>query len=108
MQTALTTTQQQAFQVTPQNSQGKPAKVEPGTVDYSSSDTAVAEVVEDPNDETKFSIVAKGVGTATIDVTADADLGEGQQTISGQISVEVTEAGATSLGVTAGAITEQS
>lgn len=107
MTTNLSTTQQVSGQVTPTNSLGNTAQVEAGTVDYSSSDPAIAEVVEDPADETKFTVVAKGAGVATITFTADADLGEGVVTISGELGVDVHEAGATRFGLTLGEVTEQ-
>lgn len=100
MALTLTTVQQVKGQVNPVDRQGNPAKVEAGTVNYSSSDESVAVVEEDPDDETKFTVIAKGVGVAQITAEADADLGEGVKTISTFAAVEVLPEGAVGFGFT--------
>lgn len=107
MAVTLTEVQEVTGQVTPTNKKGNPAPVEAGSVSYSSSDESIAVVEEDPNDETKFKIVAKGVGVAQVDVSADADLGEGVITVTGFVAVEVLPAGATGFGITLGTPTDQ-
>jgi len=94
-------------QVTPVNRLGGPAKVEAGSVEYSSSDPLVATVEEDPNDETKFKVVAHSPGISQVDISADADLGDGVVTISGFVAVEVLPENATGFGVTFGAPQDQ-
>ena len=107
MAVSLTTTQFVEGQVTPTDRKGNPASVEAGTVSYTSSDESIATVEEDPNDETKFKIVAKGIGVAQVDFSADADLGEGVKTIAGFVAVEVLPAEAVGFGVTLGTPQEQ-
>lgn len=94
-------------QVSPVNRLGGPAKVEAGTVEYLSSDPSVASVEEDPSDETKFKIVAHAPGVCQVDISADADLGEGVSTVSGFVAVEVLPEAATGFGVTFGAPQDQ-
>ena len=102
MAVTLSTIEQVSGQVTPTNAKGGPAQVESGSVEYSTSDASIADVVEDPNDETKFLIVAKSVGVAQVNVSADADLGAGVETITAFVAVEVLPAGATGFGLSFG------
>lgn len=78
---------------------GNPASVEPGTVQFSSSDEQVFVVEQDPTHETKLKVTAKGVGVAQLNYQADADLGEGVKTISGFTAIEVQPAEAAGFGV---------
>lgn len=89
------------------NKKGQPTPVEDGTVDYSSSNEAVFTVTEDPNDETKFTVVGVGAGTAQLNYSADADRGEGVVTITGFTDITVTPAQATGFNVTFGTPEEQ-
>lgn len=107
MAISLTTTQFVEGVLQPVNRKGKPAKVQPGSIDYSSSDTSVFTVTEDPNDETKLVITAVGEGTGQLDYSADADLGDGVVTISGFTAVEVLPASAVGFGLTLSAPQEQ-
>lgn len=84
--------------VAPLDRKGNPAVVD-GVI-YTSSNTAVAEVLQDPEDKLKFRINTIGVGTAQIDVIVDAQLGEGERNISGFIAVEVQPEEAVNLGFT--------
>lgn len=103
----LTSTQQVSGQLKPQNRLGGPAQVEAGSVNVTSSNPDVVEIVRDEADETKFTAKAKGSGVAQIDYSADADLGEGVETISGFTGVEVTPAGAVGFGIAFGEPEEQ-
>lgn len=94
-------------QVQTVNKKGKPAPVEAGTIAYSSSNEAVVTVTENPDDETKFTVTAVGAGTAQVNYSADADLGEGVVPISGFTDFEVTPAQATGFNVTFGEPQEQ-
>lgn len=94
-------------QVTPTNRLGGPAKVESGSVEFSSSDPSIATVEESVDDETKFRVVAHSPGVCQIDISADADLGEGVETISGFVGVEVLPEKATGFGVTFGTPQDQ-
>lgn len=107
MAVTLSTIEEVTGQVTPTNKKGGAAAVEAGSVSYSSSDESIATVEEDPADETKFKIVAHAAGVCQVDVSADADLGSGTQTVSGFVAVEVLPAGATGFGLTFGTPTEQ-
>lgn len=84
------------------DAKGFAAQLEAGSFVYSSSDEAVATVAQDPSDESKFTIVAGVPGTAQIQFSADADLGEGVTTLSGTVDVEVTVSQAVSLSASLG------
>lgn len=92
------------FQVSPTNRKGQPAKVQAGSVEYSSPDPSVI-VEEDPDDETKFKVTTSAdeiteSKTVDIAVSADADLGDGVKTISGILTVVVEPDGAEGFGIT--------
>lgn len=89
MAVSLKTTQQVRGTVQPVDRLGNAAPVQEGTVEYTSSNPDVFVVEEDPENETAFKVVAKGVGTGELRVTADADLGEGVETIETFAAVEV-------------------
>lgn len=103
----LTTLQQAAGQVNPVDRKGNPAQVEAGTVEFSIDNEDVATVEEDPNDETKFIVKAKGPGVATLTVSADADLGDGVQRIETFSAIEVIPEGAVGFGLTFSAPEDQ-
>lgn len=107
MAISLTSTQFVEGVLQPVDRKGRPAKVQPGSVDYSSSDENVFTVTEDPNDETKLIITAVSEGTGQLDYSADADLGDGVVTISGFTAVEVLPASAVGFGITFGTPQEQ-
>jgi len=97
-------------QLNPVDSNGNPAQVEPGSVSVVSSNEEVCKVLRDPENETVFEILGSNdgtVGTAQIDISADADLGEGVTTISGFIGVEITPKEAVGLGFNIGEPVEQ-
>lgn len=102
MAATLTKAQQVSGQVNPVDRQGNPAPVQAGTVEFSSSDENVFVVEEDPDDETKFKVIAKGVGVAQLSVKADADLGDGVTTIETFAAVEVFPEAAVGFGLTFG------
>lgn len=80
---------------------GNPAGVE--NVVWTSSDSSILEVTPDPNDELRCKVRAVGApGTAQVDVSADADLGDGVVTISDFLGVEVRPELATGLGLVVG------
>lgn len=101
----ITTTQQ--FRITPDitDRKGKPAPVD-GEPVYASSNEAVATVIPDDGGLSAV-VVAQGTGDYVISVSADADLGEGVTTITGQDSGTVTQGTATSVGFTVGPVEEQ-
>ena len=101
----ITTTQQ--FRITPNitDRKGKPAPVD-GEPTYASSNEAAATVVPDPGGLSAL-VVAQGIGDYAISVSADADLGTGVTTITGQDTGSVTQGTATTVGFTVGAVEEQ-
>jgi hypothetical protein len=108
MALTMTSTQQATGQVQPVDIKGNPAQVEAGTVEYTIDDPSIAEVIEDPDDETKFTVRALGpVGVTQLTIRADADLGEGVKHIETFAAIEITPAGAVGFGVTFGTPTEQ-
>jgi len=92
------------------DSNGNPAQVEAGSINVSSSNPEVCSIVRDAENENRFDIYGSNngtVGVAQIDISADADLGEGVSTITGFIGVEITPKQAVGLGITIGEPVEQ-
>lgn len=103
----ITTTQQFSLTLNATDKRGKPAPVDMSTPPtWASSNEAVATVVPDAGALTA-TVVAQGVGDYVISVSADADLGAGVTTITGQDSGTVTQGTATAVGLTAGPVVEQ-
>lgn len=109
MALTMTATQQASGQVQPVDSKGNNAPVQAGTVEYEVADSALVEVIEDENDETKFTVKALGpVGVTQLTIRADADLDEtGVKTIETFAAIEILPAGAVGFGVTFGTPEEQ-
>lgn len=107
MAVSITTTQQVTGTLQPVDSKGNPASVEAGTVLFSSSDENVFRVEVDPANESTVQVVAVGPGTAQLNYSADADLGEGVKTIEGFTAVEILPAQAVGFGLTFGTPEEQ-
>jgi len=101
----LTDTQQVRISIAPVDKKGAPAEVQ--SVAFSSSDSGVASVTQDPADEKAALVVAGLPGTCQIQVTADADLGNGVTTITGTLDLTVVGGEAVALGINAGAPEEQ-
>lgn len=102
---SMTTSQQ--FSITPQfkTKSGKAATVD-GVPTYGSSDESVAKVVPAADGLTAL-VVAQGVGSYSISVSADADLGAGTRTINGSDTGDVTSAEADTVGFSVGPVEEQ-
>lgn len=76
----------------PRTSGGLAAKLQTGTLEYATSNDAVATAEEDPNDETKVKIFWVGAGTAQINVKGDADLDEGEtREVTGVLDLKLEE-----------------
>lgn len=103
----MTTTQFVDVELTPKNRLGAPALVQPGSVLFQTTDAAVLVVEADPENELKVKVVAKGEGTAKLQYTADADLGEGVVAISGEVTFLIQPAQAEGFGITLGEPQEQ-
>jgi hypothetical protein len=67
---------------TPVDAKGAPAKVQDGSVVWTSSDPTVVAVTQDAQDQLKAVIVAGLPGTAQVNVSGDADLGDAVKKIS--------------------------
>lgn len=89
------------------DSKGRPAQVQPGSVVFESSDEDVFTVEQDASDPLKIKLIAVGEGTAQLDYSADADLGDGVTTIEGFTAVEILPAMAVGFGLTFSAPQEQ-
>lgn len=104
---SIKSTQEQDIQISTFDRLGNPAPVEAGSVKFVSSDESVFTVHQDPEDQTKAVVKAKGLGVAQLNVSADADLGEGVVTIEGFTGVEILPALAVGFGFVPGEIREQ-
>lgn len=107
MAVSITTTQLVTGTLQPVDSKGNPAPVQPGSVTFSSSDENVFRVEVDAANEATLKVVAVGPGTAQLNYSADANLGEGVKTIEGFTAVEVLPAEAVGFGITFGTPEEQ-
>lgn len=89
-------------QIQPVTKKEKPAPVQAGTVSYASSDPSIFTVDVDPSDETKFTVTGVAPGTAQLDISADADLGDGVRTINAFAAIEVLPAEAAGFNIVFG------
>lgn len=103
----ITDSQQIALKVKPETKAGNPAKID-GVPEWSSSDESVV-VMTPSEDGLSCDAVGTGkLGTCQVQVTADADIGEGVETITQIETVEVRAGKAVKVGIEAGAVTERS
>ena len=88
----------------PMDRLGNPATVEPGSVQFESSDPDVFTVIQSPDNELEATVFSSldNPGTAQLDYSADADLGEGVVKISGFSAVEVLPLQAVGFGLNVG------
>ena len=107
MAATITINQKVSGQVTAVDRKGNPAQVEAGSFVFDTSDPEVCVISQDPEDESKFTVTAVGFGVAQVTVSADADLGEGVETISAFAAVEVTAEKAVGFGFTFGEPTDK-
>jgi hypothetical protein len=88
------------------SAKGNPAQVEAGTVVWSVSDPAVLALTD--NGDGTVTVAAVGpVGAAQLQVSADADLGEGVKTVTGAVEIEVIAGDAAVINVALGATAPQ-
>ncbi len=88
MSFVLIDSQKVAIAITPKDKAGQPAKVDGAPVWLTSNSEVLT--VETAADGLSAVVTAVGpLGTATISVSADADLGEGSTPLSGSIDIEV-------------------
>lgn len=101
----LTTTQQSALAISGVDRKGQPAGLD--SIVFSSSDPSVATVTPDASDPSKAILKAVAAGTTQINVTADADLGDGVNELTGVLDVNVVAGQAVSLAISTGTVEEQ-
>lgn len=101
----LTDTQQVPVNIAPVDKKGAPASVQ--SVSFVSSDTTVAVVTQDAADPNRALVVAGLPGTCQIQVSADADLGDGVANITGTLDITVVGGQAVGLALNAGTPAEQ-
>jgi len=101
----LSNTQEVDLAIQPLDKRGRPAQVD-GVPEWAASDPTKATLVVA---EDGLSAVLKALdnGTIQVGVVADADLGEGVQTITGLLDVEIVGGQAATLGIIAGTPREQ-
>lgn len=101
----LTNTQQCALSVSGVDKKGNPAGLD--SIAYSSSDPSVATVTQDTADSSKALVKAVAAGTVQINVSADADLGDGVSTLSGVLDITVVAGQAVGFVINTGTPEEQ-
>jgi hypothetical protein len=104
----LTDTQLVRGTLKPVDAKGYEAKVEAGSVRFSTSDTDVFNVEQNPESELDLTVTAVKPGAGVLNWSFDADRGEGVKTISGQVAVEVLAGDAVgATGIAFGGVEEQ-
>lgn len=101
----MTDTQQAALSIKPVDKKGAPAQVQ--NARFSSSDESVVTIEQDASDPNKATMKAGLPGVAQVNVSADADMGDGDTEITGTLDVTVVAGAAASITVNAGAAEEQ-
>lgn len=101
----LSNTQEVDLAIQPLDKRGRPAQVD-GKPEWAVSDPAKATLVVS-DDGLSSVLKALDNGAIQVGVVADADLGEGVQTITGTLDVEIVGGQAVSIGIIAGAPREQ-
>ncbi len=104
----LTNTQQCPIAVSGVDKKGNPAELD--SVIFTSSDPSVATVEPDPSDpgnQNKALVKAVAAGTAQINVTADADLGDGTTELTGTLDLTVVAGQAVGFEIKTGTPEEQ-
>jgi hypothetical protein len=77
--------------IAPTDAAGNPSTID-GIPTWSTSDPTIATVAADPNDSTgltAFAVPVGPLGTAQIQVSVDADMGNGIRTVTGLLDIEV-------------------
>lgn len=100
----ITDSQQFTATIRPKNKAGRPAPVEAGSVIWTGPSFVA---ITPAADGLSAVVVAMGVGSDLLSVSADADLGEGVVTISGTLPLVVEASQAVSLGIEASEPVEQ-
>ncbi len=102
----ITDSQEVDLAIKPLTRKGHPAQVD-GVPAWSTSDPAIATVTPAADGLSCVIKAADNIGPVQISVTADADLGEGVQNLTGVLDLEVIGGAAATLSVIAGTPREQ-
>lgn len=106
MALVLTDVQKVQLSISPTSAAGNPAPVD-GVPVWASSDETVLVVTASEDGMSAEAVTTGKLGKAQVNVSADADLGEGVKTITGVLDVEVKVSEAVSLTVSAGTPTDK-
>lgn len=102
----LTDSQQATLSIQPVDKKGNPALVD-GVPAWLSSNSEVVTVTPSADGLSAVAVAVGPLGTATVSVTADADLGAGVTEIAGSLDITITAGAATTVSISAGDPTEQ-
>ena len=102
----ISDSQQVGLSIQPVDKRGNPASLD-GVPVWLSSNSEVVSVVAAADGLSAVATAVGPLGTATVSVTADADLGAGVTEIAGTLDITVTAGAATTVKITAGDPTEQ-
>lgn len=97
MEVVLTNAQKVRIRVEPADEYGNPAPVD-GVPVWSLSDPSLITLELEPDGMSGYAITVGPVGTCTLTVTADADMGPGVVPISGNLDLIVVQSQATFIG----------
>lgn len=97
----LTDVQKVALAIAPKSAAGNPAPVD-GAPQWSSSDETILTLTVAEDGLSAEAVTTGKLGIAQVNVTADARLGEGVETITGVLDIEVKASEAVSLDISAG------
>jgi hypothetical protein len=106
MSLILTDVQKVELSISPTSAAGNPAPLD-GTPVWSSSDESVLAITASEDGLSAVAVTTGKLGRAQVNVSADADLGDGVKTITGVLDVEVRVSEAVSLAVSAGSPTDK-
>lgn len=91
-ETSFSNVQEQDVQATVMDPSGNPVALE--SIEWTSIDPAICEVIQDADDPSKAILRSTGVvGSTTVVFYGDADLSEGELPVQGSLFVEITDSG---------------
>lgn len=102
----MTDSQQVSLTIKPVDKKGNAAPVD-GVPAWASSNTEVVTVTPAPDGMSAIAAAVGPLGSATVSVTADADLGAGVTEIAGSLDIIITAGAAATVSITAGSPEEQ-
>jgi hypothetical protein len=105
-QMTMTDSQQVGLTIQPVDKKGNPAPVD-GVPAWASSNTEVVTVTPAADGMSAVASAVGPLGTATVSVKADADLGSGVTEIAGTLDITITAGAAATVTITAGTPTDQ-